>query len=154
MDGLAWFLHTHPKHCLRGCNQTFAKSGPHSNLRPLTETPGTYNLPYKQGTTLAVTDWSQLTGKLPSLITGTTNCGLRYSAMSMYVYHKETISKTFCRENNIFTQYFDIQRIQTYFTILWSKNHLSYTRNVKVVGSSSIKGPCCFLEQETLPLVA
>ena len=27
------------------------------------------------------------------------------------------------------------------------------TRNVEVVGSSPIKGPCCFLEQETLPLL-
>ena len=27
------------------------------------------------------------------------------------------------------------------------------TRNVKVVGSSPIKGPRCFLEQETLPLL-
>ena len=26
------------------------------------------------------------------------------------------------------------------------------TRNVEVVGSSHIKGPRCFLEQETLPL--
>ena len=27
------------------------------------------------------------------------------------------------------------------------------TRNVEVVGSSLIKGPRCFLEQETLPLL-
>ena len=27
------------------------------------------------------------------------------------------------------------------------------TRNVEVVGSSPIKGPRCFLEQETLPLL-
>ena len=27
------------------------------------------------------------------------------------------------------------------------------TRNVEVVGSSPTKGPCCFLEQETLPLL-
>ena len=27
------------------------------------------------------------------------------------------------------------------------------TRNVEVVGSSSIKGPRCFLDQETLPLL-
>jgi len=27
------------------------------------------------------------------------------------------------------------------------------TRNVEVVGSSSIKGPRCFLEQDTLPLL-
>ena len=27
------------------------------------------------------------------------------------------------------------------------------TRNVEVVGSSAIKGPRCFLEQETLPLL-
>ena len=27
------------------------------------------------------------------------------------------------------------------------------TRNVEVVGSSPIKGPCCFLEQATLPLL-
>ena len=27
------------------------------------------------------------------------------------------------------------------------------TRNVEVVSSSPIKGPCCFLEQETLPLL-
>ena len=27
------------------------------------------------------------------------------------------------------------------------------TRNVEVVGSSSIKGPSCFLEQETLPVL-
>ena len=27
------------------------------------------------------------------------------------------------------------------------------TRNVEVVGSSPIKGPSCFLEQETLPLL-
>ena len=27
------------------------------------------------------------------------------------------------------------------------------TRHVEVVGSSPIKGPCCFLEQETLPLL-
>ena len=27
------------------------------------------------------------------------------------------------------------------------------TRNVEVVGSSHIKGPRCFLEQETLPLL-
>jgi len=27
------------------------------------------------------------------------------------------------------------------------------TRNVEVVGSSPIKGSCCFLEQETLPLL-
>jgi len=27
------------------------------------------------------------------------------------------------------------------------------TRNVEVVGFSPIKGPCCFLEQETLPLL-
>jgi len=27
------------------------------------------------------------------------------------------------------------------------------TRNVEVVGSRSIKGPRCFLEQETLPLL-
>ena len=26
-------------------------------------------------------------------------------------------------------------------------------RNVEVVGSSPIRGPCCFLEQETLPLL-
>jgi len=29
----------------------------------------------------------------------------------------------------------------------------SLTRNVEVVGSSPIKGHCCFLEQETLPLL-
>ena len=27
------------------------------------------------------------------------------------------------------------------------------THNVEVVGSSPIKGPCCLLEQETLPLL-
>ena len=27
------------------------------------------------------------------------------------------------------------------------------TRNVEVMGLSPIKGPCCFLEQETLPLL-
>ena len=27
------------------------------------------------------------------------------------------------------------------------------TRNVELVGSSSIKGPRCFLDQETLPLL-
>ena len=27
------------------------------------------------------------------------------------------------------------------------------TRNVKVVSSSPTKGPCCFLEQETSPLL-
>jgi len=27
------------------------------------------------------------------------------------------------------------------------------TRNVEVVSYSPIKGPCCFLEQETLPLL-
>ena len=27
------------------------------------------------------------------------------------------------------------------------------TRNAEVVGSRPIKGPCCFLEQETLPLL-
>ena len=31
--------------------------------------------------------------------------------------------------------------------------HLRLTRNVEVVGSSPIKGPRCFLEQETLPLL-
>ena len=30
---------------------------------------------------------------------------------------------------------------------------LRLTRNVEVVGSSPIKGPRCFLEQDTLPLV-
>jgi len=34
-----------------------------------------------------------------------------------------------------------------------NNNELRLTRNVEVVGSRTIKGPCWFLEQETLPLL-
>ena len=35
----------------------------------------------------------------------------------------------------------------------WRKWVAHLTRNVEVVGSSTIKGPHCFLEQGTLPLL-
>jgi len=38
-------------------------------------------------------------------------------------------------------------------TITYSQWVARLTRNVEVVGSSPIKGPRCFLEQETLPLL-
>ena len=44
---------------------------------------------------------------------------------------------------------FDVQLVSNVYT-QWVAR---LTRNVKVLGSSPIKGPRCFIEQDTLPLL-
>ena len=46
-----------------------------------------------------------------------------------------------------------MQYIRKYVRVGLSQWVARVTRNVEVVGSSPIKGPRCFLEQETLPLL-